>query len=87
HTVVTRHPNLAARFCPDLGEPVQIIPAEPEIAWRYLELDASDVDDPLEQLSSDERAAVRDLGDPPPFGAALLRTADTEPRFVLTVHH
>ncbi|MCA2285989.1 non-ribosomal peptide synthetase, partial [Mycobacterium avium] len=87
HTVVTRHPNLAARFCPELGEPVQIIPAEPEIAWRYLELDASDVDEQLEQLSADERAAVRELGDRPPFGAALIRTADTEHRFVLTVHH
>ncbi|WP_459960136.1 condensation domain-containing protein, partial [Mycobacterium avium] len=40
-----------------------------------------------EQLSADERAAVRELGDRPPFGAALIRTADTEHRFVLTVHH
>ncbi|WP_033706910.1 condensation domain-containing protein, partial [Mycobacterium avium] len=87
HTVVTRHPNLAARFCPELGEPVQIIPAEPEMAWRYLELDGGDIDEQLEQLSADERAAVRELGDRPPFGAALIRTADTEHRFVLTVHH
>ena len=30
HTVVTRHPNLAARFCERFDEPVQIIPADPE---------------------------------------------------------
>uniref|UniRef100_UPI0009FE5DC5 non-ribosomal peptide synthetase n=1 Tax=Mycobacterium avium TaxID=1764 RepID=UPI0009FE5DC5 len=87
HTVVTRHPNLAARFCPELGEPVQIIPAEPGMAWRYLELDAGDIDEQLERLGEAERAAVRELGDRPPFGAALIRTADTEHRFVLTVHH
>ena len=29
HTVVNRHPNLAARFCQQFDEPVQIIPADP----------------------------------------------------------
>ena len=38
HTVVTRHPNLAARFCRQFDEPVQIIPADPVPAWQYLEL-------------------------------------------------
>ena len=33
HTVVTRHPNLAARFCDQFDEPVQIIPADPVAAW------------------------------------------------------
>ena len=42
HTVVTRHPNLAARFCDQFDEPVQIIPADPVAAWRYVELDAGD---------------------------------------------
>ncbi|EUA24537.1 condensation domain protein [Mycobacterium xenopi 4042] len=28
-TVVNRHPNLVARFCPQFDEPVQVIPAEP----------------------------------------------------------
>ena len=31
HTVITRHPNLAARFCVNFGEPVQVIAADPEI--------------------------------------------------------
>ena len=40
HTVVTRHPNLAARFSDQFDEPVQIIPADPVAPWRYVELDA-----------------------------------------------
>ena len=39
HTVVGRHPNLAARFCQQFDEPVQIIPADPVVAWRYRRLD------------------------------------------------
>ena len=39
HTVVTRHPNLVARFCEQFDEPVQIIPADPVTPWRYVELD------------------------------------------------
>ena len=40
HTVVNRHPNLAARFCQQFDEPVQIIPADPVAGWRYVELGA-----------------------------------------------
>ena len=29
HTVINRHPNLAARFCNQFDEPVQVIPADP----------------------------------------------------------
>ena len=39
-TVVTRHPNLVARFCPQFDQPVQIIPADPVTPWRYDDLDA-----------------------------------------------
>ena len=39
HTVVNRHPNLAARFCDQFDEPVQVIPADPEVPWRYVELE------------------------------------------------
>ena len=38
HTVVNRHPHLAARFCPQFDQPVQIIPADPATPWRYDEL-------------------------------------------------
>ena len=32
-TVIKRHPNLAARFWEDFDQPVQVIAAEPVIAW------------------------------------------------------
>ena len=41
--VVSRHPHLVARFSDKFDEPVQIIPADPEVPWRYVELDADDV--------------------------------------------
>ncbi|MDV3126107.1 amino acid adenylation domain-containing protein [Mycobacterium sp. 21AC1] len=85
-TVVNRHPNLAARFCEDFGEPVQIIPAEPVIAWQYVEL-AGAVEDQIDQLCAAERAAVCELADQPLFRAALLRVSDNRFRLVMTVHH
>ena len=88
HTVVNRHPNLVARFCEQFDEPVQIIPADPVMAWRYVELDPDgDVDEQVERLCAAERAAVCDLADPPAFRAALIRTAADRHRFVLTNHH
>ena len=42
HTVANRHPNLAARFCEQFDQPVQIIPADPAAAWRYIDLDAAE---------------------------------------------
>src|SRR5271156_6251629 len=89
HTVVNRHPNLAARFSQQFDEPLQIIPADPEVPWRYVELDADgvDVDEQIQQVCAAERAAVCDLTRPPAFRAALIRTAEDQHRFVLTNHH
>nr|WP_304441401.1 non-ribosomal peptide synthetase [Mycobacterium sp. 852014-52450_SCH5900713] len=89
HTVLNRHPNLVARFCEDFDEPVQLIPADPALAWRYLQLDADDPDpgEQIGQLCAAERAAVCDLAVRPAFRAALIRTATDRHRFVLTVHH
>ena len=87
HTVVNRHPNLAARFCQQFDEPVQIIPADPGVPWRYVELDAEDSDEQIPRLCAAERAAVCDLTDPPAFRVALLRIADDRHRCVLTFHH
>ena len=72
HTVVNRHPNLAARFCQQFDEPVQIIPADPVAPWRYVELGADDVDvdEQIQRLCAAERAAVCDLADQPAFRAA-----------------
>jgi non-ribosomal peptide synthase protein (TIGR01720 family) len=89
HTVVNRHPHLAARFCPQFDEPVQIIPADPVAPWRYVELDDGDpdVDELIQRVCAAERAAVCDLADQPAFRAALTRTAEDRHRFVLTNHH
>jgi non-ribosomal peptide synthase protein (TIGR01720 family) len=89
HTVVNRHPNLAARFCAEFDEPVQLIPADPIAAWRYVELDAGrvDVDEEIERLRAAERAAVCDFANPPAFRVALIRTGVDRHRFVLTNHH
>ncbi len=87
HTVVTRHPHLVARFTGEFDEPLQVLPAEPELDWQYVELGDGDVDGRIEQLSADERTAVGDLVNQAAFRAALLRTGDDQYRFILTNHH
>ncbi|BBY45812.1 non-ribosomal peptide synthase/polyketide synthase [Mycolicibacterium celeriflavum] len=88
-TVANRHPHLSARFCSQFDEPVQIIPADPAVPWRYVELSAVDADitEQLEAVCAAERAAVCDLAHQPAFQGALLRTAEDRYRFVLTFHH
>ncbi|MCB0941189.1 MAG: amino acid adenylation domain-containing protein, partial [Mycobacterium sp.] len=89
HTVIGRHPNLAARFYDQFGEPVQVLMAEPQIAWRYVDLRGDDCDPGAEvdRLCATERAAVCDLLGRPTFRAALIRTSGNQHRFVLTLHH
>ncbi|MDT5014925.1 MAG: hypothetical protein QOD39_1085, partial [Mycobacterium sp.] len=87
--VIVRHPNLAARFSYEFDEPVQIIPADPEIAWSYVDLDTdgADVDDNVRRLCAAERAAVRDIAHRAPFRVALIRTGERRHHLVLTNHH
>ncbi|ORB10732.1 condensation domain-containing protein, partial [Mycobacterium noviomagense] len=87
HTVITRHPNLVARFSDQFDEPVQIIPAQPQTPWQYLQLDGVDIDEQINQLCAAERAEVYHLSDQPAFRAALIRTAPDEHRLILTNHH
>jgi amino acid adenylation domain-containing protein/non-ribosomal peptide synthase protein (TIGR01720 family) len=88
HDVVKRRPNVVARFFEDFGVPVQILSAEPALAWQYIELTGgADADEQIARLSAAERAAVCDLANKPPFRAALIRTAADQYRFVLTNHH
>src|ERR1700741_1388581 len=89
HTVVNRHPNLVARFYERFDQLGQLIPADPAPGCRYVELGADDidVDEHIQQLCAEERAAVCDLADQPAFRAALIRTAPDRHRFVLTNHH
>ncbi|MDT5047207.1 MAG: hypothetical protein QOC63_4789, partial [Mycobacterium sp.] len=88
-TVVTRHPNLAARFCEQFDEPVQIIPANAVVPWQYVDLDGGDADsnEQVQRICAAERAAVCDMTDQPAFRSALIRTAPDRHRFVLTNHH
>src|SRR6202008_1676572 len=62
--VVSRHPNLVARFCPRLEEPGEVIP-DPVRPWRYVELDGGgagvDGEGQIRRLCAAERAAVGDL--------------------------
>ncbi|WP_156749946.1 non-ribosomal peptide synthetase, partial [Mycobacterium sp. E2479] len=91
HVVVNRHPHLVARFCTQFDEPVQIIPADPGVRWRFVDLHADgndvDADDLIQDISATERDAVCDLAGGPAFRAALIRTAQRRHRFVLTFHH
>src|SRR5262249_41909520 len=71
HTVIGRHPHLAARFDRQFDEPVQLILVDPAPGWRYIELEPGQI----EQLCAAERAAVCALGDEPVFRVALIRVA------------
>ena len=82
--VTQRHPHLVAYFCQRFDEPVQIIPARPEISWREVALDNAEQ---VAQLCAAERSAVGALGDGPTLRAALIVLAPDRHRFVLTVHH
>ncbi|WP_156425517.1 MULTISPECIES: non-ribosomal peptide synthetase, partial [unclassified Mycobacterium] len=87
-TVVDRHPNLAARFCQQFDEPVQVIPADPIGAWHYVELDpGGDVDEQVQRVCARERVAVCDLPAGSAFRVALIRIAEDQHQMVLTNHH
>ncbi|WP_412779059.1 non-ribosomal peptide synthetase, partial [Mycolicibacterium novocastrense] len=88
-TVVKRHPHLVARFSDEFDEPVQIIPADPAAGWRYIGTLAEglDVDDQIQRICAEERAAVSDLADGPVFRVALIRIAEHRHRLVMTNHH
>jgi amino acid adenylation domain-containing protein len=89
YAVVHRHPHLVARFSGQFEEPVQIVPADPWVPWRYVDIDADggDVDEQIERVCAAERAAVCDLGDQPVFRVVLIRIAEDAHRFVVTNHH
>ncbi len=89
HTVVGRHPNLLARFNTQHDQPVQIIEREPSVPWRYVELDGadSDVEQQVQRVCAEERAAVRDITRQQAFRVSLIRTGDDRYRLVLTNHH
>ena len=56
HTVISRHPNLAARFCDRFDQPVQVIEADPMASWRYIDVGANR---PWTDVEEQVRAGVR----------------------------
>ena len=88
-TVVTRHPNLVARFSQKFAEPMQIIPADPVAPWQYVDLtgNTAALDTEIDRVCIAERSAVCDLAEGPAFRAALIRTAPDQHRLVMTNHH
>ncbi len=90
--VVRRHPHLAARFSGKFDQPVQIIPADPTVPWRYVDLaedcaNSPAADDQIELICAAERAAICDLATQPPIRAVLIQSAPDRYRLVLTNHH
>ncbi|WP_372516954.1 condensation domain-containing protein, partial [Mycobacterium montefiorense] len=88
--VVGRHPHVVARFSQQFDQPVQVIPADPVVPWRSIDLTgcgAGDVEVQIAQVCAGERGAVCDLEHQPASRVALIRTAPEQYRFVLTSHH
>ncbi|AFM18252.1 non-ribosomal peptide synthase/amino acid adenylation enzyme [Mycolicibacterium chubuense NBB4] len=82
--VIRRHPNLAAIFCDQFDQPVQIIPTDLTIPWQYLSVES---ENEIQQTCAVERAAVCDLTRPPAVRAMVIRVAPDRHRCVLTFHH
>ena len=89
HTVVNRHPQPGGPILRTVRRAGADHPGRSRGAWRYVELDADDVDvdEQIQRVCAAERAAVCDLADQPAFRVALIRTAADRHRFVLTNHH
>ncbi|OBK50779.1 hypothetical protein A5655_24950 [Mycobacterium sp. 1081908.1] len=89
-TVVTRHPNVAARFVfQERDEPAQVILADPVVPWWFIDLsgDGPHAEARIEALCVAERAALAGLAGQCPLRAVLIRTGTEDHRLVLTNHH
>ncbi|WP_224770473.1 condensation domain-containing protein, partial [Mycobacterium simulans] len=87
--VVGRHPHLVARFVwPQADQPVQILPRDPVVPWRYVDLSvAVDLQDQIQRVCAVERGAVCDISDQSPLRVAVICVGVDEHRLVLTNHH
>jgi amino acid adenylation domain-containing protein len=88
--IVARHETLRTTFPTVDGEPVQrIVPVE-ESGFRLVEHDlraASDAEDELRRLVSDEAGALFDLARGPLIRGRLVRMAADDHVLLLTMHH
>ncbi len=89
HNVVNRHPNLVARFNEEFGEPVQVIPADPEIrlAVRRIRRRRRRRESMSSSCAPPNGRRCATWPTQPVFRAALIRIAEDRHRLVLTIHH
>ena len=86
--VVKRHPHLAARFSAKFGDPVAVLPADPQAPWQFVDLTDSAESD--EQIRADVHCraprGVRPGRPGPGPGGPGPRSADKH-LLVMTNHH
>ncbi|MFJ9887221.1 amino acid adenylation domain-containing protein [Streptomyces sp. NPDC091287] len=90
-TLLRRHDNLRAHFVTSkAGSPLQLIPSDVELPWSNADLShlaGEEQERELARLLDDDRTRRFDLTVPPLMRCTLVRLADDQHRFVLTVHH
>ncbi|GLQ98963.1 hypothetical protein GCM10007863_33830 [Dyella mobilis] len=91
HALLQRHPQLGAAFVhPRDSEPVQLLPREVPLDWRWHDLRAWPLSERAaraESIELDDRQARFDLSQPPLLRFTLLRLADERHQLLLTNHH
>jgi amino acid adenylation domain-containing protein/non-ribosomal peptide synthase protein (TIGR01720 family) len=89
--LLRRHPHLAAGFYQgDLPTPVQLVPAEPDLPWREIDLASlapEARDGELARILAEEQRRGFDLARPPLLRAILIRLGDERHHLIITVHH
>ena len=85
--LIRRHPHLAADFHhEDLDPPIQVIPAEPSLPWREIDLallDPGTRQRRLTQIVADERHG----GQQPLLRAALVQLTADRHELIISMHH
>ena len=90
HEIVRRHEVLRTTFAVVGGEPVQVVHAEPRLAWRDLDLSslpAHERETRARELAASEAREPFDLAQGPLVRAALLRVEPARHLLLLTLHH
>ncbi|HEV2682242.1 MAG TPA: condensation domain-containing protein, partial [Rhodanobacter sp.] len=91
HALLQRHPQLGACFIQHHGaEPVQLLPREVPLDWRWHDLSMLDAQTRTEQATHivvQDRQTRFDLACPPLLRFTLIRLASDQHQLLLTNHH
>ncbi|MFD3471226.1 amino acid adenylation domain-containing protein [Streptomyces sp. NPDC058682] len=91
HALVRRHPNLRAGFRQrKSGEPMQVIHREVKLPWEEIDLsglDATEREEELDRLISDDRYRRFDLAKAPLLRFTLIALGGGQHRLLLSNHH